>query len=65
MVSGGGFTMVGVQSKLDIPTSEGFLYHTPGGHGILLGAERQLYSHSVAVVVDLLADDDLDFGVTP
>ncbi len=40
------------------------MYHTPGGERILLGAERRLFTQSLATVVDLLADGDMEFGVT-
>jgi len=41
------------------------MYHTPGGDRILLGAERRFFTHSLAVIVDLLADGDMEFGTTP
>lgn len=40
------------------------MYHTPSGDRILLGAERTFFIHSLAMIVDMLADDDADFGVT-
>jgi hypothetical protein len=39
------------------------MYRTPEGERILLGAERQLFEASLAMMVDLLGDDDCDFGV--
>jgi len=41
------------------------MYHTPGGNRILTGAERHLFTQSLAMVVDLLADCDVEFGVIP
>ena len=41
------------------------MYHTPGGDRVLLGAERHFFTHSLAMIVDLLADEDMDFGVAP
>ena len=41
------------------------MYHTPGGDRILLGAERQLFVQSLGMMVDLLAEDDMAFGVSP
>ncbi len=41
------------------------MYHTPGGDRILVGAERSFFTHSLAMIVDLLADGDLDCGTTP
>jgi hypothetical protein len=41
------------------------VYHTPGGDRILLDAERQLFTQSLAMIVDLLADGDAEFGVVP
>jgi len=41
------------------------VYHTPGGDRVLLGAERRFFTHSLAMIVDLLADGDLDFGTAP
>lgn len=39
--------------------------HTPGGDRILHGAERRLFTQSLAMIVDLLAQGDADFGVIP
>jgi len=39
------------------------LYHTPYGDRILLDAERSLFTHSLGMLVDMLAEGDLDFGV--
>ncbi len=39
------------------------VYRTPNGERILLGAERQLFEDSVAMMVDHLSVDDCDFGV--
>lgn len=47
------------------PISEWLVYHTPGGDRILLGAERSLFTHSLAMIVDILADGDTEFGVLP
>jgi len=41
------------------------VYHTPGGDRVLLGAERRFFTQTLAVIVDLLADTDMGFGVTP
>ena len=41
------------------------MYHTPEGDRILLGAERRFFTHSLAMIVDLLADEDMEFGVAP
>ena len=41
------------------------MYHTPGGDRILHGAERSLYTQSLAMIVDLLALGDSEFGVIP
>ena len=41
------------------------MYPTPGGDRILDGAERELFTHSLSMIVDLLADGDMEFGVTP
>ena len=41
------------------------MYHTPGGDRILGGAERHFFTHSLSMIVDLLTDDDMEFGVTP
>ena len=40
------------------------MYHTPGGDRILLGAERRFFTQSLAMVVDLLAESDMEFGVS-
>lgn len=39
------------------------MYHTPAGDRILLGAERRFFTHCLAVIVDTLADGDVEFGV--
>ncbi len=39
------------------------MYRTPNGERILLGAERQLFEMSLAMMVDYLSDGDFDFGV--
>mgnify|MGYP001826540529 CR=1 FL=1 len=39
------------------------MYHTPGGNRILLGAERTFFTHTLATIIDLLADDDVEFGI--
>jgi hypothetical protein len=39
------------------------VYHTPGGNRILLGAERTFFTHTLAMIIDLLADDDAEFGI--
>ena len=39
------------------------MYHTPGGNRILLGAERTFFTHMLATIIDLLADDDAEFGI--
>ena len=36
------------------------MYHTPDGDRILLGAERELFTQSLAMIVDLLAEDDME-----
>jgi hypothetical protein len=41
------------------------VYHTPGGDRILLDAERIFFTQSLAMIVDLLADGDAEFGVAP
>jgi hypothetical protein len=41
------------------------VYHTPGGDRILIGAERRFFTQSLAMVVDLLAESDMDLGVMP
>jgi hypothetical protein len=41
------------------------VYHTPGGDRILLNAERGFFAQSLGMIVDLLADGDMDFGVMP
>lgn len=41
------------------------MYHTPGGDRILLGAERRLFTQSLAMIADLLAEGDMEFGVIP
>ena len=41
------------------------MYHTPGGDRILLGAERRFFTQLLAMVVDLLAEGDMEFGVIP
>jgi hypothetical protein len=40
------------------------VYETPGGDRILLGAERRFFVQSLASIVDLLAHQDVEFGVT-
>ena len=40
------------------------MYPAPGGDRILEGAERRLYQESLAMMTDLLADGDMDFGVS-
>jgi hypothetical protein len=42
------------------------MYHTPAGDRVLRGAERRLFVHSLAIMVDLLTDSDGDceFGTT-
>ena len=39
------------------------MYRTSEGERILLGAERRLFEESLAMMVDLLATGDCDFGV--
>lgn len=39
------------------------LYRTANGERILLGAERQLFEESLAMMVDFLSDNDCEFGV--
>ncbi len=39
------------------------MYRTPKGERILLGAERQLFQESLAMMVDHLSVDDCEFGV--
>ena len=39
------------------------MYRTPNGERILLGAERQLFEASLAMMVDFLSDGDFEFGV--
>jgi hypothetical protein len=39
------------------------VYHTSAGERILLGAERRLFEQSLAMMVDLLATGDCEFGV--
>ena len=39
------------------------MYHTPSGDRILIEAERRLFVESLAMVVDLLAIDDIELGV--
>jgi hypothetical protein len=39
------------------------MYHTSLGNRILLGAERHLFSACLGMIVDMLADDDTDFGL--
>jgi hypothetical protein len=41
------------------------MYHTPRGDRVLHGAERRIFTQSLAMIVDLLAQGDADFGVTP
>ncbi len=41
------------------------MYHTPGGDRLLLGAERSFFMQSLAMIVDMLADGDAEFGVAP
>ena len=41
------------------------MYHTPGGDRVLVGAERRFFTHSLATIVDLIADEDMEFGVAP
>jgi hypothetical protein len=41
------------------------VYHTPGGDRILRGAERRLFTQSLAMIVDLLAQGDAEFDVIP
>lgn len=41
------------------------MYHTPSGDRILLGAERRFFTQSLAMVIDLLAESDMKFGVVP
>ena len=41
------------------------MYHTPNGDRVLLGAERRLFVESLAMIVDLLATDDVAFDVIP
>jgi hypothetical protein len=50
-------------SMLHIGRLRIYLYHTPGGNRILLGAERSFFTHTLAMIVDLLADDDAEFGI--
>ena len=40
------------------------MYDTPGGVRVLLGPERLLFTESLAMMVDFLSDEDIDFGVT-
>ena len=40
------------------------MYHTPDGDRILLGAEREFFTQSLAMIIHLLAEDDMEFGVT-
>jgi len=39
------------------------VYRTPNGERILLGAERQLFEMSLAMMADFLSDNDCEFGV--
>ncbi|HUG66249.1 MAG TPA: hypothetical protein VMM76_00775 [Pirellulaceae bacterium] len=39
------------------------MYHTPGGIRVLKGAEKRLYANSLGMMVDLLSDDDFEFGI--
>lgn len=39
------------------------MYWTPEGERCLVGAEAQLFVESLAMIVDLLADDDWSFGI--
>ena len=41
------------------------MYHTPKGDRILHGSERSLFTESLALIVDLLALGDAEFGVIP
>jgi len=41
------------------------MYHTPRGDRILLGAERRFFVESLGTIIDLLATDDMEFGVAP
>ena len=41
------------------------MYHTPRGDRILLGAERRFFIQSLAMIIDLLAAGDMEFGVAP
>ena len=41
------------------------MYHTPSGDRVLLGAERRLFMQSLGMIVDLLATDDMEFGIDP
>jgi hypothetical protein len=42
-----------------------FVYQTPGGDRVLLDAERRFFTQSLGMVVDLLSEGDMDFGVMP
>ncbi len=41
------------------------MYHMPDGDRILLGAERRFFVESLGTIIDLLATDDMEFGVAP
>lgn len=41
------------------------MYHAPGGDRVLLDAERRFFTQSLAMIGDLLAEGDIDFGVIP
>jgi hypothetical protein len=41
------------------------VYHTPGRDRILRSAEGHFFTQTLSMIVDLLADGDLEFGVTP
>ena len=41
------------------------MYPTPNGDRVLLGAERRFFTQSLGMIVDLLATDDMEFGIDP
>lgn len=41
------------------------MYHTPDGKRVLVNAERCLFTHTLAVIVGLLSDGNMEFGVIP
>lgn len=61
--SGEGLSVRGFQTQYR--EAKNAMYPTPGGDRVLLGAERHFFMHSLAMIVDLLADEDMEFGVAP